>query len=256
MLKVMKYDWRNGWNAVRSTLLAAAVVSVVIGIVFGMLGGQVVINREVFMIAGEKTIDYVVMGLCIVWFALMTALLVQTVDAIFRNMVGRMFGPEGYLTHSLPVSSWELLLGKAMGTWIFGVFMVLVAIGAVLLVMAATAASSGAVLKAVNLVFQALPKLGAYHFRRIVSGAGYVLYGVAAFLAWSFLMVIQFQFICIAARQFGRFHVAGGFIVFWLLCVVEGNLNQMLSMGFVIFLLSSAACFYGSRWLLEHRLSF
>lgn len=256
MLKVMKYDWRNGWDSVRPTLLAAVVISILAGIAFGIIGGTPVINGTNFVIVGPDKAETAFAIMTIVWFAVMVALLVLTISSICSNMIGRMFGPEGYLTHTLPVHTWELLLGKAVGTWLFGVFMVFVAMACLLLVMFSTAASTGYMGELVESFVRLMPKLGAYHFRQIVSGIGYLLLSIAAFLAWSFLMVVQFQFICIAARQFGKFHVAGGIIVFWLLCSVEGNLNRALSMGFVVFLLSSAACFWGSQYLLKHRLNF
>lgn len=256
MLKVMKYDWKNGWNSVRPVLLLATVLSILLGLVLGMGGGQVTVYNDSFGIMSDS--DALPKGgalLGIVWFAVMVALLVLTLDAIFKNMSGRMFGPEGYLTHALPVHTWELLLGKTLGTWIFGVFMVAVAIASILLMMLSAMAGSGSILKTLTFIVDSMPKLGAYHFQQLARGAGYVLYGVAAFLAGSFLLVVQFQFICIAARQFGKFHAAGGIIVFWILCSIEGNLNHALSMGFLIVLVSSAACFYGSWWLLNNRLS-
>lgn len=256
MLKVMKYDWRNGWNAVRSTLVIAVIVSILMGVLMGVLGGKVMMGDGFFGVFGNGSMDYVVMGISLLWIGVMFALLVLTIDTIFRNMNSRMFGPEANLTHTLPVETWQLLLGKAVGTWIFGVFMVSVAVASVLLVMISTATSTGAVVKIVSGILEALPKLGAFHFDRIMKGAGYAVYALAAFLAGSFLMVVQFQFICIAARQFGRFYVAGGIIVFWLLIAIQGNLNKALSMGFVIVLLTSAACFAAGNWLLKHRLNF
>lgn len=255
MLKVFKYDWKNGWNSVRSTLLIDVIVSILMGVLLGILGGEIVMGKATFAIMGNGNMDYVVMGLSLLWFGVMVALLVLTVDTIFRNMNSRMFGPEGYLTHTLPVDTWQLLLGNALGTWLFGVFMVFVAIASVLLIFVSTATSTGAVVKIVEGIIEYLPKLGAYHFKWIVRGAGYAAFALAAFLAGSFLMVVQFQFICIAARLFGKFRLAGGIIVFWLLVSLENDLNKVLSMGFVVVLLTSAACFAAGNWLLKHRLN-
>lgn len=262
MLKVMKYDWRNGWDAVKYTLLAAVFVSVLAGIGMGFAGGTVVINGNAigefggaFGVVGEGTMDKFVMVLSIVWFAVMTALLVMTVDTIFRNLSGRMFGAEGYLTHTLPVHTWELLLGKAVGTWLFGVFMLFVAFASVLLVLMSTLVGTGELGAILVKAAEFLPKLGDFHFRWMLRGAGYVLYALAAFFAWSFLVVAQLQFICIAGRQFGKFHVAGSIIVFMLLMSLENNLNRLVPYGFLVFLLSTAACAYGSWWLEKKRLA-
>lgn len=255
MLKVMKYDWKNGWNQVRSALLGAAILSVLFGLCMGFLGGQVVFGTEGLGVAGEWSMDYAVMILSVIWLGVMVALLVLTVGAIWQNLSGRMFGPEGILTHTLPVDAWELLLGKAVGTWLFGVFMVGVALVSVLLVVLATAVSTGEILEIMKKLMQYLPKLGDYHFRQMVTGLGYFLYGLLAFLIGSFLMVVQLQFICIAARQFGRFRQAGGCAVLWALFALENNLNKVLSLGFLVVVLGAAACFFGSEWLLKHRLA-
>lgn len=259
MLKILKYDWKNGWNAVKHTLIAAAVVSALLGIIMGLLGGRVESDQTlfsvVFSVVGESSMDYVVMILSIGWFSVMVALLVLTVDAIVRNLSTRMFGSEGYLTHTLPVHTVELLAGKALGTWMFGVFMVCVAVFAVLLVVLCTAVTSIELTKLIETIVQYLPKLGAYHFRQMATGAGYLLYGIGAFLIWSLMVVVQYQFICIASRLFGRFHIAGAIIFLVLLLELEGRLNRLFSMGFLVALLTSAACFCGSNWLLKKRLS-
>lgn len=233
MLKVIKYDWKNGWYNIRTLLAAALVLSVLAGL-----------TLRIF----ESVL------LSVVWTAVMWALLVLTVAAIFRNMSGRMFGAEGYLTHTLPVSTWELLLGKSVGTWLFGVFMVFAAIilWVILIIIDAGMPEVWCFLME---VVDALPKLGAYHFRSLAIGMGHVLAGIASFLVASFMLVVQLQFICIAARQFGKYHIAGGIIVFIVLSSLESNWNQSLAIGFLSVVLFSALCFAGSCWLLKKRMS-
>lgn len=233
MLKVLKYDWKSGWSSIRSTLLAAMILAIPAGITM-------------------QNNHSAVLGT--LWLILMLTLLVLTISSIFRNMSSRMFGPEGYLTHTLPVHTWELLLGKAAGTWIFGIFMVVAATACWMLLLFCTADTS-ALGESLLKVIEALPKLGMYHFRQLALGFKYLMLGTLAFLAMSFLLVVQLQFICIAARQFGRFHIAGGIIVFLVLLTLESSWNQSASLGFLLFLLFSAACFAGSNWLLKHRLS-
>lgn len=254
MLKVMKYDWKNGWYNVRTTLIAAVVLSIVAGIAFGLIGGSPVVSENQVAIIGDNQ-DAIFMVISIIWFAVMVALLVLTVDAIGRNMISRMFGPEAYLTHALPVDTWELLLGKSVGTWLFGVFMVFMAGALVILLFAFTIAGSGEMFALIAKFVEILPKLGDYHLEQIADGFTFLLYGILGFLAGSYLLVVQFQFICIAARQFGRFHLAGGCVVLWVLICIENNLNRGLSLGFLAVLLTSAACFAGSNWLLKHRLN-
>lgn len=255
MLKVLKMDWRNGWQSVRGTLLLAAIVSVVFGSLAGFYDGEVALGPDQFGVFVESNSEVVGIVLSVSWCAVMVALLVLTVDTIVKNMSNRMFEAAGYLTHTLPVSTWELLTGKALGTWLFGVFMVFVAFASLFLVLFTTTLSSVDFRKLVETIAALLPKLGSYHFRQMAIGAGYVLYALGAFLAWSLLLVVQFQFICIAARQFGKYHIAGGVIVFCVLLTLEGKLNNLLSMGFLVCLLFAAACFYGSYWLLKNRLS-
>lgn len=235
MLKIMKYDWKNGWNSIRILLPIAAVLSALTGFLLKQFDDHAVL-------------------LVTVWFAVMVALLVLTVNAIFRNLSGRMFGPEGYLTHTLPVKTWELLLGKAAGTWLFGLFMLFAAISCWLLLLASSAVVTSELLEAVYKIIEALPKLGAYHMRQLAVGMGYLVCGLFAFAGYTFLLVMQFQFVCIAARLFGRFHIAGGIILFLVLGSIESIWNQSSSMGFLVVLISSAICFAASQWILQHRL--
>lgn len=230
MLKVMKYDWKNGWNSIRGILLLAAVLAALAGYVM-------------------RTFDTSTIGF--LWFAVMTAMLVLTVRAIFRNMSDRMFGPEGYLTHTLPVDTWELLLGKAAGTWLFGVFMVIAAVICWFLLLLCDIGTS-VLGDSLMMVIEALPKLGGYHFQQLAIGMRYLVSGILAFLVISFLLIVQLQFICIAARLFGKFHIAGGIIVFLILVFVEASWDQSMAMGFLIVLLCTAVCFAGSHWLLKH----
>lgn len=255
MLKVLKYDWKNGWNSVKLLLIAAAVISVLAGLIFGLQGGQPDISESSFIIVFQEEMGRAAAVSFIVWFSVMTALFVLTVLAIVRNMSVRMFGTEGYLTHTLPVHTWELLGGKALGTWLFGVFMVGVAIASVLLLFAFTMAGSGNILNLLKVFIGLLPKLGPAHFRMFLTGAAWTAYSLAAFLAWSLVMVVQFQFICIAARQFGKYHIAGGVIVFVLLLRAETWVNSALSAGFLVSLLFAAGCFWGSSRLLKKHLS-
>lgn len=255
MLKVLKYDWKNGWDSVKVLLIAAAVISALAGILFGLQGGQPDISEDSFVVGFAEETGVLAALAAVVWSAVMTALLVLTVMAIVRNLSDRMFGREGYLTHTLPVETWELLGGKALGTWLFGVFMVGVAIASVLLMFLFTAAGSGKILDALKMIVSMLPKLGPRHFQMMLSGAAWMAYGLGAFLAWTLVMVVQFQFICVAARLFGKYHIAGGVIVFVLLLRVESWVNSVLSAGFLVSLLFAAGCFWGSSWLLKKHLS-
>lgn len=255
MLKVFKQNWGHGWNNVRTTLFVSMLLSVVVGVVLGLLGNAPVVSVNAIGFFGEGAVDKVLAGLMIVWFAVMTALLVQTIVAIVYNLNESMFGKEACLTHSLPVESWELLGGKALGTWAFGVFMVLMALVDLFLLMFSAAAGTGEMGEFLLKIVKVLPKLGAFHIERMAAGIGYLLYGFGAFLIWSLMLVILLQFIFIAARQFGKYHLAGGVIVFVVLLEIGGRLNKAISAGFIVVLLLSAACFTAGNWLLKNRLS-
>lgn len=256
MLKVFKHSWGYGWNSVRATLFVSVLLSVVVGVVLGMLGNAPVVSEnEIGFFFMEETMDKLVAGMFIAWFAVMTALLVQTIIVIVYNLNESMFYKEAYLTHTLPVESWELLGGKALGTWVFGVFMMTMALVNFFLLLFSAAAGTGQMGVFLMKVVEVLPKLGAFHFERMAVGVGYLLYGIGAFLVWSLMLVILLQFIFVAARQFGRYHVAGGVIVFVVLLEIGGKLNKAISAGFLVVLLMSAACFAGANWLLKKRIS-
>lgn len=254
MLKVFKMDWKYGWHAVRGTLLAALLISVAVGILTGAMGNAPVVRENAIGFFGEGTMDNVFAFSFICWFAVMAALLVQTVIVIVHNLNGSMFGKEAYLTHTLPVRSWELLGGKALGTWVFGVFMLVMAFVNFFLLLFSAAVGTGTLLQLLKEIVAALPKLGEYHFSQLAEGTWYLLYGLGASLLGSLLLIVLLQFIFIAARQFGKHYIAGGVIVYVVLLLVGSKLNSATSSGFLVVLAMSIVCFLAGNWLLNHRL--
>lgn len=257
MLKILKYDFLEGWNRVKGLLAAAGIVSILLGVIVGLLGRPAVWDGA-FAVVGEEETGIAVGILSIVWFALMVALAVLTVCAIFQNLSHGMFHAEGIFVHTLPVETWELLTGKALGTWLFGVFMVTMAMAAILLTFFAcigslflTAGVSGKELFESAVIFTS--RLTPEHWSFVFKGAEWTLYGAAVFGIMSLILVVQLQFVCIAAHQY-RHAAAGGLVVFLVLSMVESKVNRAIPYGVIGSLLVAAACAYGSWWLLKHRL--
>lgn len=233
MLKVMKYELRSEFNEVRFLLCAAFGLSILVGLILRF---------------GELPL------LPTVWFAVMLALVVLSVKAIFRNMTNRMFGTESYLTHTLPVDTWELLLGKAAAAWLFGILITAAASACWLLTLICISGFSDAG-AASFVVMQSLPKLGEYYFSAFPNTIKYILLGIPAFIAISFLVILEFQFACIAGKQFGKYRAVAQTLIFVVLCMVEGIYNKSMSVGFLIVVVAAGGCFVGSHWLLRHKLS-
>lgn len=257
MLKILKYDFLEGWNRVKGLLAAAGIVSILLGVTVGLLGRPAVWDGA-FAVVGEEKTGLAVGFLSIVWFALMVALAVLTVCTVFQNLSHGMFHAEGILVHTLPVETWELLVGKALGTWLFGVFMVFMALMAVLVTflfciaaLFLMAGTSGRELLEAAAIFTG--RFTPEHWSFIIRGTGWTLYGAAVFGIMSLILVVQLQFVCIAAHQ-SRHAAAVGLVVFLVLSMVEGRVNRAIPYGVAGSLLVAAACAYGSWWLLKHRL--
>lgn len=256
MLKLMKYEWKLGFRSVKNTLIAGVLLSLLFGVLIGLLGTVVYNLDGVFQgFTGEGITETVVMVASILWIAVWIALFVQTVDFIIKALSTRMFAPEGYLTHTLPLETWELLGGKALGVWMFGVFMAVVAAVQIWIVLLTGLLLSGALPEFVEYLWQVLPELTPYHWATLAQATGWIAVAVLAFLGASAVGVVNLQFICIAARQFGKHHLAGGIIVLAILINIEGRLVSATHLGSLITVLMAVTCFCGSNYLLKNKLS-
>lgn len=256
MLKLMKYEWKLGFRSVKNTLIGGIILSFLLGLLIGLLGTVVYSVDGVFEgFTGEGLTDTLVMVFSIAWVAVWFALMVQTIDFIIKALSSRMFAPEGYLTHTLPLAIWELLGGKALGIWLFGVFMAVVAAVQIWIVLLTGLLLSGALPEFVEYLWQVLPELTPYHWTTLGQAIGWLFLAFVAFLGAAAIGVVNLQFICIAARQFGKHHLAGGIIVLVILLNIEGRLVQATHLGSIITVLMAIACFCGSNYLLKNRLS-
>lgn len=256
MLKILKYEWKLGFRSVKTTLIAGFVISALFGLMIGLMGSPVIDQAAMmFGFWGDDQNDTVVLVGSIVWLAVWFALFVQTVDVILKALSSRMFAPEGYLAHTLPVEIWELLGGKALGMWLFGLFMTVMATLGFWVVLLMGLTVSGALGEFAKLFMSALPRLTGYHWTTLAQGTGWLLMALIIFMAASLIGIVNLQFICIAARQFGKHHLAGAVIVLVILLNIEGRLANAIHFGTLVSLIMAAACFGGSWWLLKNRLS-
>lgn len=256
MLKVLKYEWKLGFRSVKNTLIAGNLLSLLFGLLVGLLGTVVYNLDGLFQgFSGEGITDTVVMVASIAWMAVWFAQFVQTVDFIIKALSSRMFAPEGYLAHTLPLETWELLGGKALGVWLFGVFMAVVAAVQIWIVLLTGLLLSGALPEFVKYLWQVLPELTPYHWATLGQAIGWLFLALVAFLGAAAIGVVNLQFICIAARQFGKHHLAGGIIVLVILLNIEGRLTSATHLGTLITILMAIACFCGSNYLLKKHLS-
>lgn len=256
MLKLTKYEWKLGFRTVKNTLIGGIILSFLLGLLIGLLGTVVYNSDGVFQgFTGEGITDTVVMVASFLWIAVWFALFVQTVDFIIKALSTRMFAPEGYLTHTLPLAIWELLGGKALGVWLFGLFMCLMAFVGTLVLAFTALAASGEIVNFYRYLWQVLPKLTSYHWQTLGQAMGRLALVFIAFLGATAVGIVNLQFICIAARQFGKHHLAGGIIVLVILLNIEGRLTSATHLGTLITILMAIACFCGSNYLLKKHLS-
>lgn len=254
MLKILKYEWKLGLRTVKPTLIAGFIISVLFGLLVGLLGTpDYGIDKLVF--SGNDRTEIVIMICSIVWLAVWFALFVLTVDVILKALSTRMFAPEGYLAHTLPVHSWELLGGKALGVWLFGVFMTVMAAAGFWVLLLVALAVSGAMGEFFRFLWSALPQLTSQHWASLGQAAVWFAKAYLIFLVSSLIGIVNLQFVCIAGRQFGKHHLAGGIIVLVVLLNIEGRLASATHLGSLVSVLMGTVCFIGSNWLLKNRLS-
>ncbi|MCR5755551.1 MAG: hypothetical protein K6G30_12170 [Acetatifactor sp.] len=133
--KIMKYEWKNTAKLGRVLLLAILIVTVLGAIVlqtpmfyrlFDEANGMNVINLMTLMMGGFSFVFYVILLL-----GAMYGMLVFVGIHFFKTM----YGSEGYLSNTLPVSSHNLLFGKVFvsGVWLLLMEAVAMMSGAVLL---------------------------------------------------------------------------------------------------------------------------
>lgn len=255
MLKVFRYEWRNQWSAVRTTVIVAVLLSVVGGLLVGLFNTPQIDNMSMYF-QEDGALGSVFVLIIIVWFAVMCALAVMTAVGILNSVPRQIFSHEGYLTNTLPVESWELLGGKALGMWLFGVAMCMFAVVNVLLLFFAAALTAGVFASFWEEFMDLLRALTPKHYESLLRGMGMLLLVFVKFLVGSAAMILQIQFIQVAARQFGKYYVAGGIAVFVVLANLETRAAGLFPAGgLLVPVLLAAVCFWGSSSFLKHRLN-
>lgn len=107
--KVIKQELRSTWKnfaVVGAVLLALGIVTKITGVFDAFIGVQYYTETELIMLAG--------IGIALIGLA--SWVFIAAMVLIIRRYHAGMYGEECYLTHTLPVTGWELLLGKFLSS--------------------------------------------------------------------------------------------------------------------------------------------
>lgn len=107
LLKLLKYDFRAMWKSFLPIWGAALALALVNRFtLFRDLGSSPIFNADLIALAGVGVI---------------VAMLVLSISFVANRFSKGLLGSEGYLMHTLPVRSWQLVLSKlvcACATWV------------------------------------------------------------------------------------------------------------------------------------------
>lgn len=135
--KLLKYELRATTRTMGGVYLALAAVSVALGVWLRMGVGDATGGSTLAAVApqgsfnAEQVYGGVMTVLLLVYLAVLIAVAVLTVLNLLQRFTHNLLGSEGYLMHTLPVSSKQLLGSKLLAALLWGA----VSIAAVLLSM-------------------------------------------------------------------------------------------------------------------------
>lgn len=253
LLKLLKYDFRAMWKSF--SLIWGAALALALVNRFTLLrrfGENILINPDLFTLG----IISVIM-----------AMLVITIRFVIRRFSKGLLGDEGYLMHTLPVRSWQLVLSKLIcgaATWIIsGV----VAIASPFLM----APIDWSVLTAFRFwqdIFQGLSRhpdvlalilefcLVALSAIILAIAVIYLAVSISHLFAHRKRLISVASFIGLYILLFNIYdRVFSADPVRWLLDVTTSNVHGSMLTAIAVMLLPAAAFLAAVCWILEHKLN-
>ena len=111
--KLVKYEFKSIGKWYLAINLALIAVALIIGILLGQSAGSISSSGEISFANDSSTVSGIIAGVLILSFGfLIAASVIGTLVIIIRRFYTNIFGREGYLTLTLPVSSHQIILSK------------------------------------------------------------------------------------------------------------------------------------------------
>lgn len=111
--KLVKYEFKSIGKWYLAINLALIAVALIIGILLGQSADSISSSGEISFANDSSTVSGIIGGVLILSFGfLIAASVIGTLVIIIRRFYTNIFGREGYLTLTLPVSSHQIILSK------------------------------------------------------------------------------------------------------------------------------------------------
>lgn len=211
LTKLLKYEFKATGRVYGGLYLAILAAAALLGLSF---------RFPIFLVHTAP-----IAVLMIVYLALVVAIVVMTVFTIVQRFTRNLLGREGYLMHTLPVSSVQLILSKLISSMVW----VLCSILAVLLSFGVFSLFGSLNSSTFSDLMHSLASYGpeiTQLLGTVVKGYGFAM--VLLVLEWLACAILCLYTACMIGHQFKRHVVLAGIAAFVVLNVVQNQLLNLL----------------------------
>lgn len=223
--KLLKYELRATTRTMGGVYLALAAVSVALGVWLRMGVGDAAGGSTLGPFDAEGVYGGVMTVLLLVYMAVLIAVAVLTVLNLLQRFTHNLLGSEGYLMHTLPVSSKQLLASKLLAALLWAaasIAAVLLSMAVICLVTMVGTAWQGELSLGIGLVLDAFKQESGLALPPYLLG---VLLAALCGVACTLLRVYA---ACLIGHQFKRHFAVAGIVAYFLL---NGAQNLLLSLA-------------------------
>ena len=132
LVKLLKYELRSTSRIILYIYAGILAAATLMGILGRFLSGRWETTDGMMIVFGAEDANSIVatlfLALSLIYFFLMAALCVLTIVMIIMRFYNNMLQGEGYLMHTLPVPTWELIASKLIVALIWNLIAVVVAL--------------------------------------------------------------------------------------------------------------------------------
>lgn len=207
--KLLKYEWKSTRRIF--PLIYAAIL------VIALLGGLSMRGIE----TGGNEVSSILF--LVIYAILIMALLVVTVVVIIARFYKNMMSQEGYLSHVLPVKTWEHIASKTIMAFIWFVLAFAVIVVSIFLMVTATG-DLRIIWDEINLQ-ELLDALAIYRPQFVLI--------IAGMLVQSVRMILQFYASMAIGGSANKHKIFFSFLAFIVICIAVSIVNTFMSVGTV-----------------------
>lgn len=211
--KLLKYEWKSTRRIFPLIYAAVLIIAFLLGLSMRGVGT----SNAVF---GNELGSVMFMG---VYLILILALAVVTIVVIIARFYKNMVSQEGYLTHVLPVRTWQHVASKTIMAFIWFFLAVVVILVSIFVMAAATGE--------LRIVWQEIRLSELMEMIRDVKGT--VILFVICFFVQIVRLILQFYASMSIGGAANKHKVLYSFLAFIVIAVILNVVNTLLSLGAV-----------------------